>query len=122
VSRERQRSHEGSGAQDLLGAAEGAGIQSGEEELGGDLISLHNSLKGGCGEVGVGLFPQVTVIGCEGMALSRTRGGSGWILGKNSSQKVVRLWNRLPRNTVDSPSLEVFKKRTFISLLIRTIT
>jgi len=72
--------------------------------------------------VGVGLFPQVTVIGCEGMALSRTRGGSGWILGKNSSQKVVRLWNRLPRNTVDSPSLEAFKKRTFISLLIRTIT
>ena len=60
MSRERQRSHEGSGAQDLLGAAEGAGIQSGEEELGGDLISLHNSLKGGCDEEGFGLFSQAT--------------------------------------------------------------
>jgi len=46
-----------------------------------------NSLKGGCSEVGVGLFSQVIVTGQEIMHSGCTRGVSGWILGKSSPPK-----------------------------------
>ena len=58
-----------------------------KRRLRGDLITFYSYLKGGCGKVGVSLFYQVTEIGQEAMASSRTTGGSGWILGRVFSQK-----------------------------------
>ena len=73
--------------------------------LRGDIITLYNNLKGGCGKVGVGLFSQVTVIGQKGMA-SSCNGRFKLNVKKNFfSERVERHWNRLPREVLESPSL-----------------
>jgi len=69
-------------------------------------------MKGGCSEAGIGLFTEVT------RDASSCITGDRFDFSRNVfTEGVVWHWKRLPREVVESPSLEVFKKKHFRTLV-----
>ncbi|KFQ66567.1 hypothetical protein N334_10285, partial [Pelecanus crispus] len=83
-----------------------------KRRLWGDLIVAFQYLKGAYKKAGEGLFTRACSDRTRGNGFKLKKGRFRFNLRKRFfTMRVVRHWNRLPREVVDAPSLEAFKAR-----------
>jgi len=83
-----------------------------KRRLGGDLRAAFQYLKGACRKDAENLFSRAYCDRTRSNAFKLKEGRFRLDIRKKFfTMKVVKHWNRLPREVVDAPSLETFKAR-----------